>query len=96
MGLKDTVTDPAAAVDSVITRNEAARKDVELERLRMALEQFILTHWVKENGVGDIDRARFEKALDQIGLTFNYRHKPKVEDVFVDTFLPPAAERKMD
>ena len=35
-GLKDAIRDPAAAVDSVIKRNDTAKKDVELERLRMA------------------------------------------------------------
>ena len=48
----------------------------------------MVTPWVKQNGFGGIDRARFEKALDQIGLTFTYKQKPKVEDVFADTFLP--------
>ncbi len=95
-GLKDTVADPSAAVDTVTKRNDTLRKDVELERLRMALEQVVITPWVKENGVGGIDRARFERTLDQIGLTFAYRQKPKVEDIFVDTFLPPAAKRKVD
>ena len=42
----------------------------------------------KANGFGGIDRARFEKALDQIGLTFTYKKKPKTEDVFDDRFLP--------
>jgi NitT/TauT family transport system substrate-binding protein len=95
-GLKDTIADPAAAVETVLTRNDMARKDVELERLRMALDQNILTPWAKENGVGGIDRARFEAALDQIGLAFPYRQKPKVEDIFDDRFLPPAAERKVE
>jgi len=95
-GLRDTITDPAAAVDTVLTRNEFARKDVELERLRMALDQNILTPWVKENGVGGIDRDRFERALTQIGLSFPYRRKPHVEDVFSDAFLPPPAERTVN
>ena len=95
-GLRDTVADPSAAVDTVLKRNDVARKDVELERLRMALDQVMITPWVKENGVGGIDRARFEKALDQIGLAFSYRQKPKVEDIFDDRFLPPADERKVN
>src|SRR5215211_805399 len=95
-GLRDTIDDPAAAVDTVLTRNDVARKDVELDRLRMVLEQNILTPWVKENGVGGIDRARFERALDQIGLAFPYRQKPKVDDVFDERFLPPASDRKMN
>jgi NitT/TauT family transport system substrate-binding protein len=95
-GLRDTLADPGAAVDTVVRRNDVARKEVELERLRMVLEQNIVTPWVRENGVGGIDKARFEKALDQIGLTFTYKNKPKVEDVFDDRFLPPPGERKVD
>jgi NitT/TauT family transport system substrate-binding protein len=95
-GLRDTIREPAPAVDTVIKRNDVARKDVELERLQMVLKQNIVTPWVQENGVGGIDRPRFEKALDQIGLTFNYKNKPKTEDIFDDRFLPPASERQVD
>jgi len=95
-GVQDTVKDPASAVDSVIKRNDVAKKDVELERLKMVLEQNMITPWVKENGFGGIDKERFAKSLDQIGLTFNYKAKPKVEDVFSDEFLPPADQRKVN
>ncbi|HEY8564525.1 MAG TPA: ABC transporter substrate-binding protein [Beijerinckiaceae bacterium] len=94
-GLRDTVADPSSAVDTVIKRNDVAKKDVELERLRMVLDQNIVTPAVKANGIGGVDAARFERALDQIGLTFTYKAKPKMEDVYTDAFLPPAAERKV-
>ena len=95
-GVADAVKEPSAAVDAVIKRNDVAKKEVELERLRMVLEQNIMTPWVKANGFGGIDRERFEKALDQIGLTFSYKNKPKVEDVFDESFLPPADQRKLN
>ena len=94
-GARDTVADPAAAVDSVLKRNDVAKKDVELERLKMVLEQNVVTPWVKENGIGGIDKARFERALDQIGLTFTYKSKPKADDVFTEYFLPEPAARKL-
>lgn len=94
-GVKDTVADPAAATDLVIKRNDVARKEVELERLKMALDQNMVTPWVKANGFGGIDKARFNRAIDQIGLTFTYKSKPKAEDVFSEAFLGPAAERKV-
>src|SRR5580700_4326746 len=53
-GLKDTVRDPATAVDSVIKRNDVAKKDVELERLNMALRDNVLTPEVKADGYGGI------------------------------------------
>lgn len=95
-GVQDTVKDPASAVESVIKRNDVAKKDVELERLKMVLEQNMVTPWVKENGFGGIDKDRFAKSLDQIGLTFSYKAKPKVEDVFTEEFLPPADQRKVN
>lgn len=94
-GARDAVADPATAVDSVIRRNDVAKKDVELERLRMVLDNNVATPWVKANGLGGIDAARFARALDQIGLTFTYKAKPAVADVFDPRFLPAAADRTL-
>ncbi len=95
-GLKDTVKDPASAVDSVIKRNDVAKKDVELERLKMALHDNILTSEVKQNGFGGVELPRLDKSIDQIALTFDFKSKPKAADVFDPSFLPPAADRKAD
>jgi len=94
-GLKDTVKDPSTATDSVIKRNDIAKKPVELERLRMALKDNILTAEVKANGYGAVDNARLEKAIDQIALTYEFKNaKPKAAGAFDASFLPSAADRK--
>jgi NitT/TauT family transport system substrate-binding protein len=94
-GLKDTVKDPSQAVDAVLKRNDVAKKPVELERLRMAISQNILTPEVKANGYGGVDNARLAKAIDQIGLTYEFKNgKPKAADAFDASFLPPPADRK--
>ena len=93
-GLKDTVASPATAVDSVIKRNDVAKKPVELERLQMALRDNILTPEVKANGFGAVDMARLEKSIDQIALTYTFKAKPKAADIFDMSFLPAAADRK--
>jgi len=96
-GLKDTVRDPAKAVDSVVKRNDVAKKDVELERLRIALKENILTPEVRANGYGAIDEARMERAIDQIGLTYKFKAaKPTAKDAFDASFLPPPAARKVN
>ncbi|MGO4571900.1 ABC transporter substrate-binding protein [Microvirga sp. 2TAF3] len=95
-GVQDTAKDPGSAVDAVLMRNDLAKKEVELDRLKMALEQNMITPWVKENGFGGIDHERFARALDQIGQAFSYKAKPKPEDVFTDEFLPPADQRKVN
>jgi NitT/TauT family transport system substrate-binding protein len=92
-GLKDTVASPTRAIESVLRRNELAKKDVELERLHMAIRDNILTPEVRTNGYGGVDIGRFEEAIDQIGLGYKFRAKPSVADVFDPSFLPPAGER---
>jgi NitT/TauT family transport system substrate-binding protein len=95
-GTRDTVADPAAAAATIIKRNDVAKQDVEKERLDLALAQNIATPWVKDNGYGGIDAARFARSIAQIGLTFKFKNVPKVEDIFTEAFLPPPAERKVN
>ncbi len=92
-GWRDTVADPAAAVEYVLKRNQIARKTVELERLEMALADNVVTDFVKTNGMGDIDSARLAKAIEQLGLTYEFENKPSVSDIFSDQFLPEKAAR---
>jgi NitT/TauT family transport system substrate-binding protein len=94
--LKSAAKDPSAAVDSVIRRNEAARKDVELERLNMALRDNILTPEARAGGLGGVDSARFDKAIDQIALTYAFKARPRGGDIFDSSSLPPATDRMMN
>jgi NitT/TauT family transport system substrate-binding protein len=93
--LQETVKGPAAAVDSVVKRNEVAKKEVELERLNMAIKDNILTDEVKKNGFGGVDLARLDGAIEQIGLTYTFKQaKPKGSDIFDASFLPAVDARK--
>ncbi len=94
--LKSTAKDPAAAVDSVLRRNDTARKDVELERLTMALRDNILTPEARADGLGAVDGARLDRAIDQIGLTYAFRSRPKGPDIFDPSSLPPVTDRMAD
>ncbi|MBP0650397.1 ABC transporter substrate-binding protein, partial [Mycobacterium tuberculosis] len=54
-GFKDAVADPAKAVDLVVAKNPVAKKEVELERLKMALADNIVTPYVEKEGFGGVD-----------------------------------------
>jgi NitT/TauT family transport system substrate-binding protein len=95
-GLNETVRSPFVAVESVIRRNDTLQRNVELERLNMALQDNILTPEVKANGYGGIDPTRFEVAIDQLGLAYTFKAKPKPADVFDPSFLPGQAERAVN
>jgi NitT/TauT family transport system substrate-binding protein len=94
-GLKKTVQSPAAAIGFVLERADGASKNLELERLKIVINDDIVTPEVKANGYGGIDEARFEAAIDQLALAYKFKSaKPKPQDIFDASFLPPAAERK--
>jgi NitT/TauT family transport system substrate-binding protein len=95
-GLRDTVRHPAAGIESLIRRRELLKKDVELERLRMAIRDNIVTPEVRDNGYGAIDPARLQESIDQIALTYTFKAKPKPDDIFDASFLPPDAQRRVN
>jgi len=91
----DLPSGPATAVDSVIKRNDVAKKPVELERLRMAIKDNMVTPEVKAHGYGAVDNDRLAKSIDQIALTYEFKNKkPAAADAFDASFLPSAADRK--
>jgi NitT/TauT family transport system substrate-binding protein len=92
-GIQDTLRDPDSAIDSLMKRNPIAKRDVELERLKLSLERNYVTPDVRKNGLGAVDMKRLERSIDQIGLTFKYGNKPKAADIFTAQFLPPREQR---
>jgi NitT/TauT family transport system substrate-binding protein len=93
-GMQETVKNPSGSVDSVIKRNDVAKKEVELERLNMAIRDNIMTDEVKKNGFGAVELERLDASIDQIALTFTFKAKPKGSDIFDASFLPAADARK--
>jgi NitT/TauT family transport system substrate-binding protein len=93
-GLRETVRNPSSAVDAFLKRQELAKKEVELERLRMSIRDNILTPEVRAHGFGAIDPVRLEEAMNQLALAEPFKARPKPDDIFDASFLPPAAERR--
>lgn len=92
-GIQDTAKNPEAAIDSLMKRNPIARREVELERLKLSLQKNFITPDVQKNGLGAVDMKRLERAIDQIGLTFSYTARPRAADVFTAQYLPPKEQR---
>lgn len=87
-GWEDAVADPAAAIEALIKRNPAADPALEQERLQMAIDQNVLTDYVKANGMGGIDATRMDAALAQLGETYEYQTTPDASLYFTDAYLP--------
>ncbi|MEW6254627.1 MAG: ABC transporter substrate-binding protein [Pseudomonadota bacterium] len=95
-GIQYTVANPEDSIKSVMKRNETGDEKIELARLKMAIKDNIATQWVSANGIGGIDRDRMNKSIDQIAVTYDFKNKqPVATDIFIEDYLPPASERKL-
>ena len=87
-GWADAMKNPEDAVKSMVERNPAADLALETRRLILAIEGNVNTDYVKENGMGNIDIARMEKALGQLAETYEFSSDPEISSFFTDKYLP--------
>ena len=93
-GLKDSLSKASSSIESVVKRNETLRKDLELERFKMAIRDNILTPEVKQNGYGAADPERLSNSIALIAIDYTFKQKPDPGTIFDASFLPSAALRK--
>jgi NitT/TauT family transport system substrate-binding protein len=87
------IKEPERAVDEVVSRMDGGSRDLELERLQTVMRDNILTGEVRRNGIGGIDPARLERAMDQLAEDLKFQKRPSPTDIFDDSFLPPLGGR---
>lgn len=92
-GLADTLADPEAAIEAVARREPLINKEVELERLLATLGDEMNHPEIAEHGLGNVDPARFARAIDIVVEADNLPRTPDVSEVFTDAFLPPEQDR---
>ena len=54
----------------------------------LAINANVLTDYVKANGMGGIDSARFSAAIKQLSETYDYKAAPDAALYFTDAYLP--------
>jgi NitT/TauT family transport system substrate-binding protein len=89
-GWSDAIADPAAGAAAVLERNPAGDLELETRRLQLAIEGNVLTDYVMENGMGNIDPDRMATALEQLRLTYEFQSEPDMSLYFTDAYLPEA------
>jgi NitT/TauT family transport system substrate-binding protein len=92
-GWKDVIKDNKLGVDAARKRDPLIDEALELERLKISLDTNILTPYVKANGMGDVDPARFARSVKLVSDAFGLPQAPDPSRVFTDKYLPPKADR---
>jgi len=58
------------------------------------LRENIMTPELKTVGLGGVDFARLDQAIEQLALVYEFKAKPKSADIFDAAYLPATAARK--
>ena len=94
-GVKDVIADPKAAVELVKARDGIINADLELRRLKLALDATVLTPDARAEGFGEVMGPRLSLMASQVSDAFATKERVKAEAVWNGSFLPPAAERNL-
>ena len=87
-GWKDAIANPEAAVAALVARNPAADPALEQRRLQLSIEANVLTPWVQENGLGNVDPARMATAIEQTRSVYEFTNEPDAALYFDPKYLP--------
>lgn len=90
---KEVAANPSLGISAANKRDPLIDEKLEAERLDMSLKMNVLTPFVKENGMGDVDPARFARSVKDVADAFGLPAAPEPDKVFSAKFLPPKAER---
>jgi NitT/TauT family transport system substrate-binding protein len=92
-GWRDVIADPKLGIAAAKKRDPLIDEALEMRRLKMSLDQNILTPWVKANGMGDVDPARLARSVKLVAEAFGLPAAPAPDKVFTDRYLPAKADR---
>lgn len=86
--LQDAQHKPEEAIEAVLKRMPGARKEVELERLKIVLADNVKPFDPKAETVGGVDPVRFQGAFELLAQIHTFKNKLKPEEIFDAQFLP--------
>ena len=94
-GMKDVIADPKASVATVKARDGIINDELELRRLKLALDATVLTPDAKAEGFGAVMGPRLALMASQVADAFATKERINPAAVWSDAYLPSAAERNV-
>ena len=94
-GMKDVVADPKAAIATVKARDGIVNEELELRRLKLALDATVLTPDAKAEGFGNVMGPRLSLMASQVSDAFATKERINPAAVWNGTLLPSEADRNI-
>lgn len=91
--LQETIANPDAAAPQVKAADALVNLELETRRLKMAINEVIVTPDARATGLGAVKEDRLARSIAQTVAAYNLKSTPDGKALFNASFLPPAAER---
>jgi len=92
-GFVAAMENPKAAIDALMKRDPLLKREIEMERLKYAVDRMIGQPDAKAGGLGFYSDATIAQSIDIVAAAEKLPSKIAVGDLIDMSFLPPAAER---
>jgi NitT/TauT family transport system substrate-binding protein len=90
------IAQPSMAIEVLRRRmGTRAAPETELQRLREALDEAVLTLAVRRYGLSAVDPLRLQRQVDQLASGLRLPRVPEVASVYTGIFLPSREERQV-
>ncbi len=94
-GVKDVIADPKAGAATVKARDGIVNEELELRRLKLALDATVLTPDARTEGFGAVSGPRMALMASQVADAFGTKERINPDAVWNGSFLPAAADRNV-
>lgn len=91
--LKETIANPDEAATYVKKQDALVDLTLETRRLKMALNEVVVTPEAKANGLGGVTDDRMQRSLAETAAAYNLKTTPVAKELFNPAFLPAKADR---
>jgi NitT/TauT family transport system substrate-binding protein len=91
-GVKDTIANPGAAIESVKARDGIINTELETRRLKLAIDTVINSPDARAEGFGQINPGRLSLMASQVSDAFATKTRVNPDTVWNGAFLPAKAE----
>jgi NitT/TauT family transport system substrate-binding protein len=92
--LKTAIADPALAIAAIKKREPLIDDKVERGRLKLVIDNAIVTDRVRREGLSAVDSERMKRTIEMVATSFNIA-VPDISSVYSPDYLPPRAELRL-
>jgi NitT/TauT family transport system substrate-binding protein len=93
--MREIAADPRIGIAAVKAQDPLIDEEVELQRLRIALSENILTERVAAYGIGEASEERLKASIEAVSASFGLSRTITPAELFDASFLPPLEQRRI-